>query len=82
VIYGSGKDRTRYTIGPLRDLTLAQARDRANDILATPPTSKCETCGLAGHMDKPNKSTATLKEKLGWRIAASSTTSAARSLTG
>jgi hypothetical protein len=33
-------------------------------------------------MDKPNKSTATLKEKLGWRIAASSTTSAAQSLTG
>jgi integrase len=34
VMYGSGKARTRYTIGPLRELTLAQARDRAREILA------------------------------------------------
>src|SRR5439155_24563748 len=35
VMYGSGKARTRYTIRPLRDLTLAQPRCRAREIIAT-----------------------------------------------
>ena len=65
VMYGSGKARTRYTIGPLRELTLAQARDRAREILAKARLGEDPQAAKIAERHKPDTGTlAELAERL------------------
>ena len=57
VMYGSGKARTRYTIGPLRELTLAQARDRAREILAKARLGEDPQAAKIAERHKPDTGT-------------------------